>query len=296
MKKISKGDRSRPIARLTFLRLFIAMSLAFTGHIDTSPSAQELYVFSEPASNIPARSLHLKYAGKFQQGVMSGNPEHRQPVYAQFGLDRKWMLRTGMTVSNMYQPATKFESINLGFKYRFFSRDEVHRHFRMALYADASRSRNNPMFDELTTEGDQSGVQGGVIFTQLLHKLAVSVNLSRMEVLHPRRWQTAHANAHPYRSHNYAISAGYLLFPKRYSDYGQTNLNLYLEVLGSRNLGKTGGFLDVAPALQLILRSQTKVNLGYRTQVRGDVFRMSTERWMFSVETTFLNALKRKRS
>ena len=296
MKAISHRDLSRTIKRWFQFRLTAIISLTWWGIIDASPRAQELYVFSEPASNIPARSLNLKYAGKFQQGVMSGNPEHRQSVSAQFGLDRKWMLRTGMTISNMYQPATKFESMNLGFKYRFFSRDEVHRHFRMALYADASRSRNNPMFDELTTEGDQSGVQGGIIFTQLLHKLAVSVNLSRMEVLHPRRWQAAHANAHPYRSHNYSVSAGYLLFPRRYNDYGQTNLNLYLEFLGSRNLGKTGGFLDVAPALQLILKSQTKVNLGYRTQVRGDVFRMSTERWMFSVETTFLNALKRKRT
>jgi hypothetical protein len=65
-------------------------------------------------------------------------------------------------------------------------------------------------------------------------------------------------------------------------------------MLGSRNIGKTGGFVDIAPGLQLILKSQTKVNLGYRTQIQGDVFRMSTERFMFSMETTFLNALKRK--
>jgi hypothetical protein len=278
------------LVRATFTCL---MSLSFFG---SGIQAQELYVFSEPASNIPAKSINLKYAGKYQRGVMSGNAEHRQMMSAQFGLYRKWMIRTGMTMSNMYQPATKFESVNLGVKYRVLSRDEVHRHFRMALYADASRSRNNPMFDELSTDGDQSGVQGGLILTQLLHKLAVSVNLSRMEVLHPRRWQAAHANAHPYSAYNYAISAGYLLFPRSYSNYGQTNLNLYVEMLGSRNIGKTGGFLDIAPAMQLILNSQTKLNLGYRTQLRGDVFMMSTERWLFSVETTFLNALKRKRA
>lgn len=294
MKGIS-NTRTCLRMRQGFVRSMIA-SLMMMLFFSSSIYAQELYVFSEPASNIPAKSLNLKYAGKYQRGVMSGNPEHRQMVSAQFGIDRKWMIRTGMTISNMYQPATKFESVNLGVKYRFFSRDELHRHFRMALYADASRSRNNPMFDELSTDGDQSGVQGGLILTQLLHKLAVSVNLSRMEVLHPRRWQAAHANAHPYSAYNYAISAGYLLFPRSYSNYGQTNLNLYVEMLGSRNIGKTGGFLDIAPAIQLILNSQTKVNLGYRTQLRGDVFRMSTERWLFSLETTFLNALKRKRA
>jgi hypothetical protein len=286
--------RSCHQTRNTCLHAIIASISCFLWP-ESGVKAQELYIFSEPASNLPAKSLSLKYAGKYQRGVMSGNTEHRQMISAQFGLDRKWMLRTGMTISNMYQPATKFESVNLGFKYRFLSRDDVHRHFRMAVYGDGSRSRNNPMFDELTTEGDQTGVQGGIILTQLLHKLAVSVNLSRVEVLHPRRWQAAHANAHPYRAHNYSVSAGYLLFPRRYANYGQTNLNLYVEMLGSRNIGKTGGFLDIAPGLQLILKSQTKVNLGYRTQVQGDVFRMSTERWLFSVETTFLNALKRKR-
>jgi hypothetical protein len=294
MKGIS-NTRTCLRMRQGFVRFMIA-SLMMMLFFSSSIYAQELYVFSEPASNIPAKSLNLKYAGKYQRGVMSGNPEHRQMVSAQFGIDRKWMIRTGMTISNMYQPTTKFESVNLGVKYRFFSRDELHRHFRMALYADASRSRNNPMFDELSTDGDQSGVQGGLILTQLLHKLAVSVNLSRVEVLHPRRWQAAHANAHPYSAYNYAISAGYLLFPRSYSNYGQTNLNLYVEMLGSRNIGKNGGFLDIAPAMQLILSSQTKLNLGYRTQLRGDVFRMSTERWLFSVETTFLNALKRKRA
>lgn len=286
---------SRHQTRTNLLRTAIAMFTCFLVPA-SSPLAQELYIFSEPASNIPAKSLNLKYVGKYQRGVMSGNNEHRQMLSAQFGIDRKWMLRTGMTVSNMYQPATKFESANLGFKYRFLSRDDVHRHFRMAVYGDGSWSRNNPMFDELTMEGDQSGVQGGLILTQLLHKFAVSVNLSRVEVLHPRRWQAAHANAHPYRAHNYSVSAGYLLFPKRYSNYGQTNLNLYIEMLGSRNIGKTGGFVDIAPGLQLILKSQTKVNLAYRTQIQGDVFRMSTERFMFSMETTFLNALKRKRA
>jgi hypothetical protein len=293
MKRHGFSNGSLDRMRYLILRGTIIV-FSFLSGISISTKAQELYIFSEPASNIPASSLNLKYAGKYQRGVMTGNLEHRQMVSAQFGIDRKWMMRTGMTVSNMYQPETRFESVNIGFKYRFLSLDDVHRHFRMAFYGDGSWSRNNPMFDELTMDGDQSGAQAGLILTQLMHKLAVSVNLSRVEVLHPRRWQAAHANAHPYRAHNYSMSAGYLLFPRRYTNYGQTNLNLYVEMLGSRNIGKTGGFLDIAPGVQLILKSRTKVNLAYRTQLSGDVFRMSTERWMFSMETAFLNALKRK--
>ena len=82
--------------------------------VSVRASSQELYVFSEPASNMPARALSLKYSGKFLQGAMSGNPEQRQKLYVSAGLDKKWMLRMGTTVSDMYSyPKTRWESVSL---------------------------------------------------------------------------------------------------------------------------------------------------------------------------------------
>jgi hypothetical protein len=39
------------------------------------------------------------------------------------------------------------------------------------------------MYDELSLEGDQSGVQAGLIATQLLHKLAISATVSGTQIL-----------------------------------------------------------------------------------------------------------------
>lgn len=276
-------------AVIFFLTLVIA-----GGH---ALKSQELYVFSEPASNMPSRALSARYAGKFLQSSMSGDWEHRQKLYASFGLDKRWMLRTGTTFSNMYsQPSTRWESVNIYAKYRFFSRDEVHRHFRMAAFMEASYSQNDLMYDEISLEGDQSGVQTGLVMTQLLHKLAISSTIGITELLHWRRWDETHTGMHPYQAFNYSFSAGYLLFPRRYTSYQQTNLNLYLELLGSRNLDRPGHYMDLAPAVQLILNSNTKVNMGYRFQLSGNVFRMAQNSLLISVETTFLNVLKRKSS
>lgn len=276
------------------LRLLLA-SVALPMALSTS--GQELYVFSEPASNMPARALAVKASGKFLNSIMSGRTDHRQKVYASFGLDRKWMMRVGTTVSNMYSsPESRWESVSAYAKYRFFSRDGVHRHFRAAAFLEAAHSRNEPMFDEISLEGDQGGVQAGVVLTQLVHKLAVSTTLGWTEVLQARRWDDTHAAMHPYRSLSFSLSAGYLLLPVRYRSYRQTNLNLYVEMLGARNTDRPQGYLDLAPALQLIFNSNTKLNAGYRLALGGDMYRMAQRSLLLSVETTFLNVLRRKKA
>jgi hypothetical protein len=259
-------------------------------------TAQELYVFSEPASNMPAKALSLKYTGKFLEGYHSGKTEQRQTLAVQMGLNKKWMIRAATTISDMYSyPVTRWESVNVYAKYRFLSRDEVHKHFRAAAFMEASYSRNDLFYDELSLEGDQSGVQAGLVITQLLHKLALSSTFSVTEVIHQqRREDNSPEGIFPYSSFNYALSAGYLLFPRKYVSYKQTNFNIYLELLGSNTLDKRLHFVDLAPAVQFIFNSNTRVNAGYRFQLSGNMHRMATESLLISVETTFLNVLKQK--
>jgi hypothetical protein len=191
-------------------------------------------------------------------------------------------------------PVTRWESVNVYAKYRFLSKDDVHAHFRMAAFLEGSVSRNEMFYDELSLDGDQSGLQAGLIATQLLHKLAISGTVSTIQVLNNQRNDYDGANRpYPFSGINYSLSAGYLLLPRKYSSYKQTNLNLYLELLGSNTLDKKTNFVDLAPALQLIFNSSTKLNLGYRFQLGGNMHRMATESWKISVETLFLNALKR---
>jgi hypothetical protein len=259
--------------------------------------AQELYVFSEPASNMPAKALSLKYTGKFLEGYHSGKTEQRQSLAVQLGLNKQWMVRAATTVSDMYSyPATRWESFNIYAKYRFLSKDEVHKHFRAAAFMEASYSQNDLYYDELSLEGDQSGVQAGLVFTQLLHKLALSSTVSVTEVIHEQRSNdNSPEGIYPYASFNYSLSAGYLLLPRKYVSYKQTNFNIYLELLGSNTLDKSLHFVDLAPAVQLIFNSNTRVNAGYRFQLSGNMHRMATESLLISVETTFLNVLKHNR-
>jgi hypothetical protein len=90
---------------------------------------------------------------------------------------------------------------------------------------------------------------------------------------------------------NYSLSAGYLLFPRKYTSYQQVNLNVYLELLGMKGLEAGRYYLDLAPALQLIVNSTTKINLGIRTQTAGSAYRLARQNYFLSVETSVLNVL-----
>jgi hypothetical protein len=255
-------------------------------------SAQELYVFSEPASNMPAHSLSIKQTVKGLHNTIMNANESRHTTELMFGMNKNLMIHTAASFSNMYSSSLRWESAKLYAKYRFFSNDGLYKHFRMAAFGEASYSRNQPFYDELSLEGDQSGIQAGLIATQLLHKLAVSATVSVTEVLQESRWQKPFPQLFPYEAFNYSLSAGYLVLPKRYTSYHQTNLNLYAELVGQKTVDLKKYYVDLAPSAQLIFNSTAKLNLGYRFQLGSDMQRMSRESWLLSFEWLFLNALK----
>lgn len=259
--------------------------------------SQELYVFTEPASNMPAKSISVKLSGMFM-GPQQWNDRFMQRYMPEvmFGLSKKWMIHLGTTFGDMHTSNFAWESIYTYVKYRFLSNDDIHSHFRMAAFADASYTRAPFHNDEITLQGDKSGVQLGVIATQLWHKLAISGTVSHTQVLDKSRKSKDVIYIPPrvYQAMNYSLSAGYLLLPREYTDYKQANLNLYTEVLAQQSLDKDRKvyYVDLAPAIQLIFNSNTKLNVGYRFQMSGDMQRMARTSWLISLERTFLNALK----
>lgn len=255
-------------------------------------NAQELYVFSEPASNMPAKSIAIKQTAKWLRNPTPNRIESRHTSEIMFGINKNLMIHGAYTFSNMYTNGIRGESVRSYAKYRFLTVDGMYSHFRMAAFAEAAYSKNISPYDEISLEGDQSGVQAGIIATQLLHKLAISTTLSLTESLQEGRSLVTIPKAVPYRAFNYSLSAGYLVLPKKYTSYNQTNLNLYVELLGQRTYDKSRYFVDLAPAAQLIFNSQAKLNLGYRFQLGGDMNRMADKSWMLSFEWIFLNAFK----
>ncbi len=258
----------------------------------TSGWTQELYPFTEPASNMPANSITAKYSLKLLQGFHTNKVEQRHSPEIMAGISKKLMVHFGASFSDMYFTKLRWESVRLYSQYRFYSNDDIHQHFRMAAFARASYSKNDAYYDELSIEGDQSGLQVGLTATQLIHKLAVSASVSNVQVLQESRKNRV--QFYPYQAMDFSLSGGYLLFPRNYSSYIQTNLNLYLEVLGQRTYDLERHYIDLAPSVQLIFNSNSKLNLGYRFEVSGNMHRMANRSWMVSFERSFLNVFARK--
>lgn len=272
---------------LKFIKVsFFAGGMLLLAHAN----AQELYVFTEPASNMPAKSISAKVTGRFMKATGASRTMQRYSPEIMFGVSRNWMIHLSPGFSNMFTSNVRWESAKLYTKYRFFTDDEVHRHFRMAAFGEAAYSRNDPHFDELNLDGDQGGIQGGVILTQLTNKFALSSTLSVLRVLQEQS-KIELANT-PKQAFNYTVSAGFLVLPVRYTSFKQVNLNIYTELLGQQALDKRKGNVDLAPAIQLIFNSNAKINIGYRFQVAGNMNRAAEKGWMIGFERTFLNALK----
>lgn len=258
--------------------------------------SQELYVFSDPASNIPAKSISAKLGARVGENSLTAQVNQRYMAEITAGLSKKIMLRAGTSFSNIYSNRLQWESAKAYVKWRFYSRDALHRHFRLAAFADGAYAGHPMVYDEMNLDGDNSGIQAGLIGTQLIQKLAVSGSASLMRVFDEKFRTGGHRNLHDQNALNYSLSAGYLLFPRSYSGYDQVNLNFYVEMLGMKGLDKGGYYLDAAPALQLIFKSATKLNLGARFEATGNISRPARNNYFLAVETSFLNVFDKRKS
>ncbi|QHS60378.1 transporter family protein [Chitinophaga agri] len=269
--------------------------------------AQELYVSTEPASNMPANSFGFRVTNRFFKMKHEGVTGMRIEPEVMWGISKKLMVHVTGLASNQMQPSIQLEGGSIYAKYRFLSKDDLHSHFRMAAYVKGSvinnpfvpvmREQTSKPFDnqELDLEGGASGVSGGIIATQLLHKLAISATLG-----YNRFMNNTKDNLPDYMSANavnYSLSAGYLLLPRRYRSYDQTNLNLYIEFLGKANTDAVSRnqYLDVAPAIQFIFNSATRLDFSYRTQLFGDMSRNVFNTFTLRFEHNIFNiSTKRK--
>ena len=277
--------------------------LAFVS-INLAAQAQELYVNTEPASNMPANSMGIRLTNKFFNMKFEGNTGMRFEPEVMFGLSKNLMVHGIGYLSNNMQEDIRFEGGGIYAKYRFLSKDDLHSHFRMAAYAKGSLI-DNPYYpvlnaghdhngrnyenEELDLEGMTSGAGAGIIATQLIHKLAISgiVGYNR----HMKNLKNE-LPANVSRSMiNYSLSAGYLLLPVKYKSYEQTNLNLYVEFLGKSNIDqyRAGYYVDVAPAIQFIFNSTTRLDLSYRTQLFGDMARNMDKSFLIRLEHNIFN-------
>lgn len=277
-------------------------------------SAQELYVSTEPASNMATGSIGFRLNTKLFKMEHHGKPNsYRIEPEIMFGINKNLMMHVTGYGSDMFQENFRMEGASLYGKYRFFSRDDIHEHFRLATFAKISIIKN-PQYltttqkhlvpdgnggyveheqqvhmhsNDIDLDGNNSGMAAGIVATQLKNKLAVSASLGyayRMNNIDHKTevFQPLHAVT-------YSASAGLLLFPKEYTSYKQTNMNLYLELLGQSYPGRKQYYVDVAPAVQFIFNSIARVDLSYRTKLSGNVDQLGKSSIMLRLEYNLLN-------
>ncbi len=276
--------------------------------------AQELYVNTEPASNMATGSVGFRVLSKlYKMNFNNTFSSYRVEPEFMIGASKKWMIHIAGYGSNMFQKQFRIEGGSLYGKYRFYSRDDVHEHFRMAAYAKISLVDNpqhmsvenkkmvadgnggyteqvyttNYKNEEFDIDGNNSGVVAGLVATKLVNRIAASGSMSYGRRLNNINDKTE--STQPLHALNYTASFGYLLLPKEYVSYDQTNVNLYAEVLGTTFPGNGKHYVDLAPSVQFIFNSISRLDLSYRMQVAGNTARLSNNYFMIRLEYNILN-------
>jgi len=248
---------------------------------------QELFVMTDPASNVPASSLGVRLSNSsFKEVFKEGNNYHLMPEVT-YGVNKNLMVRTSVFISNRSN-SLYTEGANVFAKYRFFSMDDLHSHFRMAAFARYSFNRADIHQEQIEIMGHNSGFEGGIVATQLIKKLAISTSASfekAMDNMPNYEYPLSQGST----ATNYTLSFGRLMHPKKYTNFKQTNINLMMEVLGQtiNDNGKTS--IDIIPSIQFIINSQGRIDLAYRRELYSSMVRSAPNGIYLNFEYTFFN-------
>ena len=269
------------------MRIFFILFLLIHTYI---LSAQELYINSEPASLIPkgTKVVRLTNSNIFLDGsnIMGsiGNAFIVTPSLS-YGISKKIMLSGSIQFAN--KPYEQDMTPNFGLngfkiysKQRILSTDKQKYHTRLSSFIKYSYHEDKFMKDNIDIDLQDTGFELGLIGTQLINKLAISITtaITRISNIDEKltqgstvKWQTTNLN-----TFKNSISAGYLLFPRKYNSYKQTNFNLYVEYLTNTILNENfpvryNKFRSTfAPGIQFIIMSRSRLDFSYKIR-KGDM-------------------------
>lgn len=251
-------------------------------------AAQELYVFTEPASNMAAKSIGLRANNYLMFNKRTKETNFHLVPEVMWGVSKKIMIHAEAFLSNRNNSFVA-EGGGAYIKYRFYSVDEVHSHFRMALYGRYSFNNSDVHQQVIDLNGHNSGYEGGLVATKLKNKVAVSASASYLYAEDNFKEKFIYGNKNRHAI-NYTASVGKLMLPKEYSSYKQTNVNLMLEMLGQVNLNTGYTFLDIAPSVQFIFLSRMRIDAGYRIPLVKDLSRTTPGGFLVRLEYNIFNA------
>lgn len=266
----------------------LLLLLVFLGY--HKGSSQELFVVTDPASNVPSNSLAINAMNSlFKENFEQGFNYHIMPEVT-YGLNKNLMCRATAFVSNR-NTGLSTEGGSFFTKYRFFSSDDLNSHFRLAAFGRFSFNNSDIHQDQIEIMGHNSGFETGIVATKLIKKIAISTSISYEKAID-------NSSKNPFPSSlgnnatNYTLSFGKLMYPKKYTSFKQTNINFMVELVGQTiNINKKS-YLDVVPAIQFIINSQARIDLAYRRELISSMFRTATNGVYFNLYYTFFNVTK----
>lgn len=264
--------------KLTVLFFFI---ITFNVH------AQELFVMTEPASNVPAGSISARIGQSLmKEEYDSGYNYHMMPEVT-WGINKNWMVRATAFISNRN---TELVTEGGGFyaKYRFLSVDDLHSHFRMATFGRYSFNNADIHQEEIETMGHNTGYEAGLVATKLVNKVAISSSVSYEKAL-DNKPDYDFPDGQASTAINYTLSLGRLMYPKTYTSYKQTNINFMVELLGQTLAENGKSYLDIVPSIQFIVNSQARIDLAYKQELYSSMLRSAPNGVYLKFEYTFFN-------
>ena len=264
-----------------FLIAFFILSL--------SCNAQELFSATEPASNRAARSIGIRVDNSIMDEVKTTKINYHLIPEIMVGISKKLMIAGDVFFSNRSE-VFRAEGGSIYAKYRFLTNDAMQKHFRMAGFGRVSFNNSDIHQEEINMYGHNTGVELGIVATQLLRKVALSSGVSFMKATDNGNNNKFIYGLKDSKAVNYTLSIGKLMLPKEYKGYKQTNLNLMLEFLNQVNMGSGKYYMDIAPSVQMIFNSQSRVDIGYRKQLGSTMLRTAPNGIFIRLEHNFFNA------
>ena len=252
--------------------------------------SQELFVVTDPASNIPANSLVINLMqSAFKEKFKTGYNYHLMPEVS-YGVNKNLMFRGSAFISSRSnQLVTEGGSIMT--KYRFLSSDDLNSHFRLAAYGRYSINNSDIHQEQIEILGHNSGFETGIIATKLIKKLAISSTVSFEKALDNKPNYPFPDNIGNSAT-NYTLSFGKLMYPKRYTSFKQININLMIEFLGQTINENGKSFLDVVPSVQFIFNSQARIDIVYRKELLNSMSRTAPNGFYLNLYYTFFDMKK----
>lgn len=266
------------------------LRIVFLLLLGTQIQAQELFVVTDPASNVPSNTLIVKLSQSLFERNFEERYNYQLMPEVTYGLNKNLMVRASAFVSNRNnQLAT--DGAGLYAKYRFFSTDDLNSHFRLAAFGRYSFNKSDINQEQIEIMGQNTGFEAGLVATKLINKVAISSSLS-FEKAFDNKPNYPFPSESGDNATNYTLSFGKLMYPKIYTSFKQTNINLMIEFVGQTINENGKSYLDVVPAIQFIFNSQARLDLAYRRQIMSSMLRTAPNGVYLNLEYTFFNVIK----